>query len=379
MTIADQNYIADVAITPLTLPQAIGGNGDIMYALSPPAGLTFNPTSRVLSGAPTAAAAETDYTYTATDANDDTAPLTISITVEADTTPAFGDGVTIADQNYIADVAITPLTLPQATGGNGDIMYALSPPAGLTFNPTNRVLSGAPTAAAAETDYTYTATDANDDTAPLTFSITVEADTEPAFAADASIDDQSYIAGQMITPLTLPAAEAGNAPITYTLAPALPDGLTFNPTSPPTITGTPNAAAVAEYTYTATDADSDTATLPFSITVEADTEPSFGSSTIADQNYLTGTAVALTLPAVTDGSGNAPITYTLAPALPDGLTFNPTSPPTITGTPTAAAAVAEYTYTATDADDDIAADLQHHRRGGHHPEPSARPSPTRTT
>ena len=63
------------------------------------------------------------------------------------------------------------------------------------------------------------------------------------------------------------------------------------------------------------------------------------AATIAAQNYLTGTTVDLTLPAVTDGSGNAPITYTLSPALPDGLTFNPTSPPTITGTPTAAAAV----------------------------------------
>ena len=191
------------------------------------------------------------------------------------------------------------------------------------------------------------------------------ADTEPAFAADGvTIADQSYLdRHRRLTPLTLPAVTdgSGNAPITYTLTPALPDGLTFNPTSPPTITGTPTAAAaVADYTYTATDADDDTAPLTFSITVEADTEPGLrradpdGVMTIAAQNYLTGTTVDLTLPAVTDGSGNAPITYTLAPALPDGLTFNPTSPPTITGTPTAAAAVADYTYTATDANDDTA-------------------------
>ena len=362
-TIAPATYIAGVAITARTLPAVTDGSGNapITYTLTPalPAGLTLDPATGVLSGTPNAAAAVADYTYTATDANDDTATLTFNITVEADTTPAFADGSTIAAQNYLTGTTVD-LTLPAVTDGSGNapITYTLSPalPDGLTFNPTSPpTITGTPNAAAAVADYTYTATDANSDTAPLTFDITVVADTEPAFADGVTIADQNYLTGTTVD-LTLPAVTdgSGNAPITYTLAPALPDGLTFNPTSPPTITGTPTAAAETDYTYTATDADDDTATLTFSITVEADTEPSFGTSTIAAQNYLTGTTVDLTLPAVTDGSGNAPITYTLAPALPDGLTFKPTSPPTITGTPTAAAAVADYTYTATDANDDTA-------------------------
>ena len=54
----------------------------------------------------------------------------------------------------------------------------------------------------------------------------------------------------------------------------------------------------------------------------------------------------LTLPLVTAGTGNISITYTLTPALPAGLTFNGAArPPTITGTPTAAAATMEYTLT----------------------------------
>ena len=149
----------------------------------------------------------------------------------------------------------------------------------------------------------------------MKFRITVVADTMPTFAADATIDDQNYIVGVAITPLPLPAVETdGNGATTYTLTPALPDGLTFDATTtPPTLTGTPTAAAaVTEYTYTATDEDDDTAPLTFNITVEADTEPSFGTATIDDQNYIEGQMIApLTLPAAE--AGNAPIIYTLAP------------------------------------------------------------------
>ena len=54
--------------------------------------------------------------------------------------------------------------------------YALSPeslPAGLTFDPTTRVLSGLPTAATGPRTYEYTATDADGDSASLTFTLEV--------------------------------------------------------------------------------------------------------------------------------------------------------------------------------------------------------------
>ena len=87
----------------------------------------------------------TGYTYTATDADDDTVTLPFDITVEADATPAFADGETIADQNYIMRARRFPrLTLPAVeTDGNGATTYTLTPAlsAGLTFdgaaNPPN--------------------------------------------------------------------------------------------------------------------------------------------------------------------------------------------------------------------------------------------------
>ena len=71
-------------------------------------------------------------------------------------------------------------------------------------------------------------------------------------------------------------------------------------------------------------------------------------TSIAAQNYLTGTAVNFTLPAATGGNGD--ITYTLTGAtLPAGLTFDAATR-VLTGTPTTEATAQTYTYTAADAD-----------------------------
>ena len=58
----------------------------------------------------------------------------------SDTAPAFGEGVTVANQTFGENKTIDDLTLPTATGGDGTRSYSLSPalPAGLTFNATVR-------------------------------------------------------------------------------------------------------------------------------------------------------------------------------------------------------------------------------------------------
>ena len=146
-------------IAPLTLPAvATAGNGATRYtltltSLTPLAGLTFDAGTRVLFGTATTEA-EAMFTYTAgdSDANNlgtDGDMLTFGITVAADTAPAFGE--TIADQIYNRGIAIEPLTLPEATGGNGALIYTLTPslPAGLTFDGAARppTLTGTPTTA----------------------------------------------------------------------------------------------------------------------------------------------------------------------------------------------------------------------------------------
>ena len=326
-SVSGRTFTVGQSVRTVTLPAASGGNAPLTYSLTPdlPAGLTFNAKTRAITGAPMAAQDSTEYTYTATDADGDTATLTFTITVAADLTPTFG-AQTVSDQTYTVGQSVGTVSMPAASGGDGAVTYTLSPalPAGLSFNASNRRITGTPTTALAARGYTYTATDADGDTATLTFTITVAADLTPTFGTQ-TIANQTYTVGQDIGTVTLPAASGGNAPLTYSLSPTLPAGLTFN-ASARTITGAPMAAQDStEYTYTATDADGDTATLNFSITVAADLTPTFGTQTIADQTYTAGEDIGtVTLPGAS--SGNAPLTCSLSPALPAGLTFNAKDP-----------------------------------------------------
>ena len=111
----------------------------------------------------------------ATDSDGNTGPLAaVTATATWVDGPLFGSA-TVADQSYTLGTAITDLVLPAATGGDGTLTYTLSPdpPAGLTFNAGTRTLSGTPSAGQGATEYTYTATDTNGDTASLTFTIGV--------------------------------------------------------------------------------------------------------------------------------------------------------------------------------------------------------------
>ncbi len=77
----DQSYPVDTAIGALTLPEASGGNGALTYSLSPSIpGLSFNATTRRLTGTPTTAGSHS-MTYTVTDADGDSDSLTFTITV----------------------------------------------------------------------------------------------------------------------------------------------------------------------------------------------------------------------------------------------------------------------------------------------------------
>ena len=370
-TIADQSYTEGEAVSPLTLPEASGGNGTLSYSLTPSVpGLTFTAATRALSGTPTAAGTY-NMTYWAVDGDDNTAAsdaatLSFTITVQEpeppDTAPAFA--VTVADQTYTEGVAIGPLTLPEASGGNGTLSYSLTPTVpGLTFASATHTLSGTPTSTGTY-DMTYRAADGDDNTAAsdaatLTFTITVQEpkppDTAPAFAV--TVADQTYTEGEAVSPLTLPEASGGNGTLSYSLTPTVP-GLTFA-SATHTLSGTPTSTGTYDMTYRAADGDdntaaSDAATLTFTITVQEpeppDTAPAF-AVTVADQTYTEGEAVSpLTLPEASGGNGT--LSYSLTPTVP-GLTFA-SATHTLSGTPTSTGTY-DMTFQAVDGDDNTAA------------------------
>ena len=172
--IADKRWKQSTAVTAFTLPTASGGDGALAYTLSPqlPDGISRDAGHRI-SGTPSEPMVRTQYTWTATDADGDEATLAFSITVVEDLIPEFTE--TVSDQLYWVGTAIDALALPAASGGNGALSHALSPalPDGLAFDADTRMVTGTPVEVVAETVYTLTATDADGDTAMLSFRVEV--------------------------------------------------------------------------------------------------------------------------------------------------------------------------------------------------------------
>ena len=201
--IADQFFTVETAVN-LTLPAASGGTGTITYSLSPtlPAGVTFTAGTRLLSGNPTARASETTYTYTATDGAGNSVEIEFAITVTAEAVALSFGSETIANQAWRVGTAVD-LTLPEASGGSGTLTYSLSPatPAGITFTASTRRLNGTPTGRFTSATFTYTATDGNNNTVALTFTIVVTAPPPPVTDAvlDMSVNPQSVTAGGIAT------------------------------------------------------------------------------------------------------------------------------------------------------------------------------------
>ena len=122
-----------------------------------------------------------------------------------------------------------------------------------------------------------------------------------------SVSAQTYEQDAVITPLVLPAATGGNAPLTYSLSPEIPD-LAFDAETR-TLSGTPAAPDTYDMTYKAIDADGDEAELNFAIIVNEAVNkiPTFDTM-VSAQTYVQNTIFRpLVLPEAMGGDGRADI------------------------------------------------------------------------
>ena len=304
----------------LTLPEATGGDNPYTYTLTGtlPDGLSFDTTTRILSGTTTTAAAAVTLTYAVTDSA--TTPVTASQPFTITVNPVL---VLPVPPNPIFIVGETVnLTLPDnATGGVSPYIYTLAGtlPTGLSFDTTTRTLSGTTTTAAAAT-LTYTVTDSATTPATTGQPFTITVDTTLALPVPPAL---TFVVGETAN-LTLPDATGGTPSFFYTLTGTLPDGLSFDTTTR-SISGSPTTAidADVEVTYTVTDSDTPPVTTDQTFTITVIAPSLLVLPNPPDQTYVVGEEIDFTLPAATGGTPS--LTYDISGAMPKGLTFSPGS------------------------------------------------------
>jgi YVTN family beta-propeller protein len=273
-------------------PTSTGG-AVTSYSVTPPlpAGIALNTATGLISGMPTKPAATTIYTVTASNSvGSTTAPVTITVNIAAPAGLAYSSptayytvGLPIAE-NVPTSMGGAPTTYGSALP---TFAYSVSPslPAGLNlsrFTPPYApfpatiaagVISGTPAGPPSTGSYVVTASNpAGTTTATLTITVSaVDASVAPpnwSYSAPAPV----YTAGVAITQNGPSLPTSG---ITYTISPALSNGLSLDP-SKGAITGTPAAIpstivppppVTIDYTVTAESLAGGSTTAPLTITV----------------------------------------------------------------------------------------------------------------
>ena len=261
--------------------------------------------------------------------NDGTGTITLTdaeLTAKPEVDPlAFAEGAMIDDIEVTVNTALDAVTLPEATGGEGDISYAAAGlPTGVSFDDSTRTLSGSPTEEGTS-EVTYTAT-AGDESVSLSFTITVNPpmviDLSTLFGAAPAAAGKANPASEHGSELETRIQEKVGDDVSITInlpedatatVDGLPDGLSYD-SATRTISGTPTIAG--EYIVAVTIGDQ---LLEFKAVIEAlpvlGDLPAIG---IAGQPY----SQSISLPEGATLSG-----------LPAGLTLVGN---TISGTPVAA-------------------------------------------
>ena len=401
----DTDYPVGTSTDPLTLPEAVGGSGVFSYSLTPDVpGLSFDTTTRVLSGTPSSVG-EYPMTYTATDLAPGMGTATLMFTIVVSPSAVANFQATLS-----SDGAEVKLTWDPIAGVSGyDIERLARAERDGTFRPdTSFGHGGTESVGASETQYTDDdLTAGNEYFYRMAAYLRLMASQELAHGPWEESAD-IYIAlptptatptatltptpTQSPTPTNTPTPTATHTPTptptnTPTPTPTHSPTPTFTSTPTPTPTHTPTVTPTPTPTYTPTPTPTNTPTptptptpLPTATFTPTPTHtptptatqtptptntptatatptqtptpmPSFPAIPPGkyDTDYPVGTSTdPLGLPEAVGGSGT--FTYSLSPDVP-GLSFDTTTR-VLSGTPSS---VGEYpmTYTAKDSAPDM--------------------------
>lgn len=166
---------------------------------------------------------------------------------------------TVSTQNYDQNVAISTLTLPLANDSDSgeSLTYSISGlPAGLSFNPTNRQVTGTPTASGSF-NVTYTVTDGSGATDVENFTVNVTANVAPTIVSNGLNGGLVEFMGTNYTSsTTIQVSDTGNMTVAltsdeggkFTITNANGGTVSGNGTANVTITGVPSGTIGLNYT-----------------------------------------------------------------------------------------------------------------------------------
>ncbi len=248
------------------------GDGDPLTwsATNLPPGLTFSPSTRVISGVPTTQGSWT-VTLSVSDGRGGTASTTFTLSVGAPANQA-PVVVTPPPNRTATQGSFFSWQVPADTFADGDgdplTWSATNLPPGLTFSPSTRVISGVPTTQGSWT-VTLSVSDGRGGTASASFTLTVGAAANQQPVVVTPPPAQSATVGQPWS-WTLPAGTFGDPDgdaLTYT-ASGMPVWMSFNG-STRAFGGTPTVAGTSTVTVTASDGRGGSVSTTFTVTVAA--------------------------------------------------------------------------------------------------------------
>ncbi len=299
-----------------------------------PDGLSLDPSTGVISGTPTAGAMTDSYTIIASNTQGST---NVTVTIKIVVLPALNLNY-VVNASYLKDAPFATITPTFTPGSPVTFSVNQTLPAGLSLNATTGVISGTPTAMTASKAYIITASNHGGEvTKTINFEVRVEKPTSLNYA----ISKTTYLRNSTFQSLT-PTFGGHSHPVTFSVSPDLPQGLTLD-TQTGVISGELLGIAPLKLYTVTVENEGGEVTKTFNLEVKVDPVNNL-NYVVSNTSYLRNTTFPTLTP--TFGGHSHPITFSVLPSLPDGLTIN-SSTGVISGTPLAIAPMDDYIISAT--------------------------------